>query len=89
MGMILFCCWKGSIAFVFSNEFKSSATKSKYIVTIHSHVRNDSYHDGVIVLGMHRSGTSLVAELLFRMGFQIGNNLIGPLADNPTGFFER
>ena len=89
MGMILFCCWIGFIAFVFSNEFKSSTMKSKYIVTIHSHVRNDSHHDGVIVLGMHRSGTSLVAGLLFRMGFQIRNNLIGPLADNPTGFFER
>ena len=45
--------------------------------------------NGVIVLGMHRSGTSLMTGLLSISGFQTGGPLTPPLADNPLGFFER
>ena len=44
---------------------------------------------GVIVLGMHRSGTSVIGGLLASLGFQTGHPLIGPAADNAKGFFER
>jgi GT2 family glycosyltransferase len=43
----------------------------------------------IVVLGMHRSGTSSVAGLLARMGVSAGNDadlLIGP--DNPKGHYE-
>lgn len=45
----------------------------------------------VVVLGMHRSGTSLVAGLLARAGGWVGSEqaLPPPQADNPAGFFER
>jgi hypothetical protein len=42
----------------------------------------------VIVTGMHRSGTSMMAGLLMKCGLYLGNNLIGILHDNPKGHFE-
>jgi len=44
----------------------------------------------VCILGMHRSGTSLVARLLHVLGVDLGpqEHLIGPRADNPTGYWE-
>lgn len=44
---------------------------------------------GFIVLGMHRSGTSLLSGLLvIGMGYKTGSPLIGGAFDNPKGFFE-
>jgi GT2 family glycosyltransferase/glycosyltransferase involved in cell wall biosynthesis len=45
----------------------------------------------IIVLGMHRSGTSAVARLINMMGADTGpSHLIGePAADNEKGFWER
>lgn len=45
--------------------------------------------DIVVVLGMHRSGTSLVAGLLDRMGVHMGRHLVPARGDNPRGFFEN
>lgn len=42
----------------------------------------------VLVLGMHRSGTSAVAGLLDRLGVRAGDRLLPPRGDNPLGFFE-
>lgn len=44
-----------------------------------------------VVLGMHRSGTSLTARLLGDLGWYLGrpDELLGPREDNPDGFFER
>lgn len=46
---------------------------------------------GVVVLGMHRSGTSAFAGLIAKAGFFAGKNLdLLPAAkDNGSGFFER
>ncbi len=43
------------------------------------------------VLGMHRSGTSLVAGLLHCLGIYVGppNRLVGPRSDNEKGFWEH
>lgn len=45
----------------------------------------------ILILGMHRSGTSTVARLLNMMGASVGSaELLGPPADdNPKGFWER
>jgi glycosyltransferase involved in cell wall biosynthesis len=43
---------------------------------------------GLIVTGMHRSGTSLVAQVLGRAGLYLGDALLGPRPDNPDGLFE-
>lgn len=40
------------------------------------------------VLGMHRSGTSLVASLLSRAGVHMGERLLHARPDNPRGYFE-
>ncbi|MGH8468117.1 MAG: sulfotransferase family protein [Gammaproteobacteria bacterium] len=42
----------------------------------------------VVVLGMHRSGTSAVAAALAEAGWSLPNDLMRPQFDNPTGFNE-
>ncbi len=42
----------------------------------------------VFVLGMHRSGTSLVTGLLRHAGLELGSNLLMHAKDNPKGHFE-
>ncbi|MCI5049216.1 MAG: sulfotransferase [Rickettsiales bacterium] len=45
----------------------------------------------IIVLGMHRSGTSTVTRLINMMGAHVGeeDELIGQNEENPKGFWER
>ncbi len=45
----------------------------------------------VCVLGMHRSGTSLLTRILNLLGVYLGPeaNLIRPAVDNPKGFWEH
>lgn len=42
----------------------------------------------VVVLGMHRSGTSAITRGLMVLGVELGDNLMPPAADNNKGFFE-
>ncbi|ORJ59038.1 sulfotransferase family protein [Geothermobacter hydrogeniphilus] len=42
----------------------------------------------VLVLGMHRSGTSLAAGILCKCGIDFGDNLMPATDDNPKGYFE-
>lgn len=41
-----------------------------------------------LVVGMHRSATSLVARGLHNSGVHMGDNLIGAMPSNPHGHFE-
>jgi hypothetical protein len=48
----------------------------------------------VLVLGMHRSGTSLCSHLLSALGVDMADNIPGPgnaspAPDNPRGHWER
>ncbi len=43
----------------------------------------------VVVLGMHRSGTSALAGVLNRLGVDFGSHLIAPNQDNPRGYWEH
>jgi hypothetical protein len=42
----------------------------------------------VIVLGMHRSGTSAIAGTAVRLGLTAPKTMLPPSADNPGGFYE-
>jgi hypothetical protein len=42
----------------------------------------------LLVLGMHRSGTSALSGLLVRLGAEPPRNLLPPMPDNPLGFWE-
>ena len=42
----------------------------------------------VLVIGMHRSGTSVVARAVKEYGFDLGDNLVPPAHDNVKGFWE-
>ena len=44
---------------------------------------------GVLVLGMHRSGTSALTRVLNLHGLALGPELMPAAADNPTGFWEH
>jgi len=44
--------------------------------------------DIVVVLGMHRSGTSALAKALELFGVDLGQNLTAPNEFNPKGYFE-
>lgn len=43
----------------------------------------------LLVLGMHRSGTSATAGLLRVLGFDLGDRLMPASADNPKGYYEH
>ena len=43
---------------------------------------------GVIVAGMHRSSTSLVAAAFADCGYRLAPDLLPPAPDNPKGYFE-
>lgn len=42
----------------------------------------------LLLLGMHRSGTSYLSSLLGAMGWKLGESLLGPQKGNPRGHFE-
>ena len=42
----------------------------------------------IAITGMHRSGTSLLANLLNQAGLSLGEKLLGPMDSNPKGHFE-
>jgi hypothetical protein len=42
----------------------------------------------VLVLGMHRSGTSAITRGLQMLGVHLGNAFLSPQPDNPTGYWE-
>jgi hypothetical protein len=43
---------------------------------------------GLLVLGMHRSGTSAVTRVLNLLGCALADNLVGPSDGNETGHWE-
>lgn len=43
----------------------------------------------LVVLGMHRSGTSLLARMCNLLGADIGPDVLPPAPDNPAGFWEH
>ncbi|MFN8676657.1 MAG: sulfotransferase [Thermomicrobiales bacterium] len=45
----------------------------------------------IAIVGMHRSGTSMVAKLLSQAGLYLGpeDSLMPPASENPEGFFEH
>lgn len=42
----------------------------------------------VVITGMHRSGTSLVASYLASMGVELGHRMLTADVNNPHGYFE-
>src|SRR5438874_13462814 len=43
----------------------------------------------VVILGMHRSGTSALSGALAQMGVDFGKHLTSPSRHNPKGYFEH
>ena len=51
-------------------------------------IKNDIKSRVIVVLGMHRSGTSAIARSLELLGVGLGDNLHPAGFDNPKGFWE-
>ncbi len=51
---------------------------------MHTHTQTQT----LIVVGMHRSGTSLTAQWLHRCGLNLGDDLVGAGTGNPDGHYE-
>lgn len=69
---------------------RDAAPLSSVIELRTKETRIDPETPGVIVLGMHRSGTSMLSGLLVNgIGYKVGGPLIGAAYDNAKGFFER
>lgn len=49
---------------------------------------NDNRSKIIIVLGMHRSGTSMIAGILSKIGINMGKRMLGRTPSNPLGHFE-
>ena len=49
---------------------------------------NQQQHKGILVLGMHRSGTSAVTGMLAMAGGVPPNDVMPPTEDNPRGYWE-
>src|SRR5580693_429281 len=43
----------------------------------------------LVVLGMHRSGTSALTGMLHHLGVALGDDLMPATADNPRGYWEH
>ena len=49
----------------------------------------DTRRRALLILGMHRSGTSAVTRVVNLLGAKIGDRLVPPGHDNPSGFWEN
>lgn len=54
-----------------------------------SHMAPPHPGTALLVVGMHRSGTSATAGWLRAMGVELGSRLMPPGPDNPSGFWEH
>ena len=43
----------------------------------------------ILIVGMHRSGTSALAGLVGKLGVPLGDRLLAPGSDNPKGYWEH
>ncbi len=50
--------------------------------------RSETSKRAVLVVGMHRSGTSAVASVVAELGFHFGSAPMPPSSENPRGYFE-
>ena len=50
---------------------------------------NQSQHTALVVIGMHRSGTSMLAGCLHRLGVNLGTSMMAPNPSNEFGYFEN
>jgi hypothetical protein len=67
-----------------------SATTTTSSSSLQQVQQDSSPPRGVVVLGMHRSGTSLLAGLLVEgFGYTVGGPLLQPKGENAKGYYER
>jgi len=72
--------------------FTNRTETQKLLVQNFKYMEDNKNRRGIMVLGMHRSGTSMLAGMLVKgLGYHVGSNhaLFRPKLENKNGFFER
>ena len=73
-----------------SISFPQFLSKRKIQLMMVDTMKNEINSFGIVILGMHRSGTSALAGLLNKSGVNLGKNLLPPMTNvNEKGFFEN
>lgn len=62
--------------------------KEKKVAPKHNSLENQDLRQAILVLGMHRSGTSALAGMLVKLGAVAPKNLIKANKNNPKGYWE-
>ncbi len=52
-------------------------------------MKSNSQRKCIVVLGMHRSGTSALSRVLNLLGVELGHQMLPAAEDNPKGFWEN
>ncbi|HEC68495.1 MAG TPA: glycosyltransferase [Candidatus Desulfofervidus auxilii] len=73
----------------FSNKENNISQMSIYSNYSMKQDKIEKIKKSIIVLGMHRSGTSMTAGVLHRLGVNMGKNLMKGNWANPLGYFEN
>lgn len=58
------------------------------IITLQNLKKKYYTKNTIVVLGMHRSGTSLLSSVLMELGINMGSQMLGANHSNPMGHFE-
>ena len=72
-------------------SFESAALGPVYEATVHKLPTAEMRATGqrvIVLLGMHRSGTSPITRGLKALGVELGEDLLPSAPENPTGFWE-
>jgi hypothetical protein len=64
-------------------------SKSEVSAEMEINQTSNTARECIVVLGMHRSGTSAFMGALNTLGVNLGSNYLNPSEDNPSGFFEN
>jgi O-antigen biosynthesis protein len=64
-------------------------TMASLLVAPAKHGRSIAGSTALVVLGMHRSGTSALTGMLHRLGVALGDRLMAATPDNPRGYWEH
>lgn len=52
-------------------------------------MEHNSASTAILLLGMHRSGTSVMTRVVNLLGVELGSHFLPPAEDNPKGFWEH
>jgi len=81
-------CWRGHVDIVCGQDDFVALDLPRHPPRRPEQILTEHRRQAILVLGMHRSGTSAVGGVVKALGVAGPKNLLAPRPDNPRGFFE-